>query len=191
MKSQPVKSKAKINEIIEWMTEHRTQRDTLLFRFGINVGLRVGDILPIRYNDIYNGDGEFKEYLVVQEKKTKKEVRRILHNKLRIHLDHYTIDRPALKLENGYIFYSQLHPDKPVHKSRIWKVFKMVEYAMALEAFSPHSMRKTFGWHLFKVTNDIRVVQKALNHYSPATTMLYIGIDQMELDRALKLLSLG
>lgn len=191
MKSHPVKSKAKITEIIEWMTEHKSARDTLLFRFGINVGLRVSDILPIRYNDIYNTDGEFREYLVVKEKKTKKEVKRILHNKLCLHIDKYVMDRPALRQENGYIFYSARHPDKPIHKSWVWKVFKTVEYALALEHFSPHSMRKTFGWHLFALTKDIRVVQAALNHYSPTTTMLYIGIDQTELDRALKLLTLG
>ena len=186
-----VKNKKTINDIAEWLEEYRGERDALLWRFGINVGLRLVDILPIRYNDVYNGDGEFKEYLILRESKTKKVASIILNGKIRLHFDRYVLDRPTLRKANGYFFYSRWHPDKPVHKSMISKTFERVEYALALQAFTPHSMRKTFGWHLFLLTRDIRVVQKALNHQSPVTTMLYIGIDQMELDRALRNLSLG
>ena len=191
MTAKPVKSKAKIAEIIAYMEDHNSQRDILIFRFGINSGLRLSDILPLRYNDIYNGDGEFKEYLVLREKKTKREISLVLNKNIRLHMDRYVIARPALKKENGFIFYSSRLPDRPVHKSQVWKVFKKIEYALSLEQFATHSMRKTFGWHLFTLTKDIRTVQRALNHQSPTTTMRYIGVDQVELDRALRKLSLG
>ena len=191
MKSKPVKSRKIINDVIAWFDENKSQRDSLLFRFGINVGFRLSDTLPIRYSDIYGIDGEFREHLIVRERKTGKEISRVLNNRIRLYLDRYILDRPALRSENGYIFYSARLPDRPVHKSQVWKIFKKCEYFLALQGFSPQAMRKTFAWHLFKVTNDIRVVQKALNHYSPSVTMLYIGIDQVDVDKACKLLKLG
>ena len=188
---KPIKSRKKLNDIAEWLEEYRGERDALFWRFGINVGLRCVDILPLRYNDIYSGDGEFHEYLILRESKTKKEISIFLNDKVKMYLDRYVLDRPTLKKANGHFFYSQWQPDRPVDYSMVWKVFKRVEYALGLQAFTPHSMRKTFGWHLFAITKDIRIVQKAFNHSSPSTTMLYIGIDQMELDRALRSLSLG
>jgi len=188
---KPIKNKKTINDIAEWFEEYRGQRDALLWRFGINVGLRTVDILPIRYNDIYDGDGEFREYLILRERKTKKQITIFLNKKIQMHLDRYVLDRPALRKANGHFFYSQWKPDRPISYSMLWKIFKRAEYALALQAFTPHSMRKTFGWHLFALTRDIRIVQKAFNHSSPSTTMLYIGVDQMELDKAIKSLSLG
>ena len=47
-----------------------------------------------------------------------------------------------------------------------------------------HSMRKTFGYHYYKQTKDIALLQKIFNHSSPAITLAYIGIDQDRMDRA-------
>lgn len=186
-----IKSRKMINKIAEWMEEYKGERDALFWRFGINVGLRSCDILPIRYNDLYDGDGEFHEYLILREKKTKKEISICLNDTIRAHLDRYVYDRPTLRKANGHFFYSRWNPDIPIDYSMMWKNFKQVEYALGLQSFTPHSMRKTFGWFLFLITKDIRIVQKAFNHQSPSTTMLYIGVDQMELDKAIKNLSLG
>ena len=188
---KPIKSKKRLNDIAEWFEEYSGQRDALLWRFGINVGLRMVDILPLRYNDVYDGDGEFREYLILRESKTKKEISIFLNNNIRMYLDRYVLDRPTLRKANGYFFYSKWDPGRPIDYSLAWKNFKKAEYALGLQAFTPHSMRKTFGWHLFALTKDIRMVQKAFNHGSPRTTMLYIGVDQTELDKAIKLLSLG
>ena len=188
---KPIKSRKMISNISKWLEEYRGERDALFWRFGVNVGLRSVDILPIRHDDIYDGAGEFREYLILRERKTGKEISIFLNNKIRMHLNRYVVDRPALRKANGYIFYSHWDPANHIDYSLAWKIFKKVEQALGLQAFTPHSMRKTFGWHLFAITKDIRIVQKAFNHGSPSTTMLYIGVDQMELDKAIRSLSLG
>jgi len=45
----------------------------LLFKFGLNTGLRISDILPLKVKDIYTPDNRFREYLILKEKKTDKE----------------------------------------------------------------------------------------------------------------------
>ncbi|SET85503.1 Phage integrase family protein, partial [Oceanobacillus limi] len=49
-----------------------------------------------------------------------------------------------------------------------------------------HTLRKTFGYHLYKQTGDVALLQKILNHSDPAFTLRYIGIDQDAMNKAIK-----
>ncbi len=48
-----------------------------------------------------------------------------------------------------------------------------------------HSLRKTFGYRLYMSDTDIELIQKLLNHSSPAITLSYIGITQNDMDEAI------
>ena len=41
-----------------------------------------------------------------------------------------------------------------------------------------HTLRKTFGYHHYQKFKDVAILQKIFNHYSPQTTLRYIGINQ-------------
>jgi len=60
---------------------------------------------------------------------------------------------------------------------------------------STHTLRKTFCYHQMLMShNDNRkllLLQKMLNHSSPAQTLDYIGITSEEIDEAYKKLNLG
>ena len=60
---------------------------------------------------------------------------------------------------------------------------------------STHTLRKTFCYHQMVMShNDSRkllLLQKMLNHSSPAQTLDYIGITAEEIDEAYKQLNLG
>lgn len=43
---------------------------------------------------------------------------------------------------------------------------------------------KLFGYHFYKKTKDVAMLQKLFNHSSPSTTLRYIGIEQDEIDEA-------
>ena len=45
-------------------------------------------------------------------------------------------------------------------------------------------MRKTFGYHYYKKTKDIALLQNIFNHSSSAITLRYIGITDDLLDKA-------
>ena len=45
-------------------------------------------------------------------------------------------------------------------------------------------MRKTFGYWFYQRTKDIATLQKMLNHSSQRETMIYIGLEQEEINRA-------
>ena len=78
----PIRDKEKIRDMKQALRK-RNERDFILFMIGINTGLRVSDILPLRVRDVKGAK------MRVLEQKTNK-IRSILINeKLRIALDKY------------------------------------------------------------------------------------------------------
>ena len=72
MTVEPIRSKRKIKQMYYYLNG-KDPKYGLLFKFGLNTGLRISDILPIKVKDIYTADNRFREYLILKEKKTDKE----------------------------------------------------------------------------------------------------------------------
>lgn len=49
-----------------------------------------------------------------------------------------------------------------------------------------HSLRKTWGYTVYKKTKDIGLVMKALNHSNPIVTLKYIGIEEEDIKEIFK-----
>ena len=151
-------------------------KDLLLFKISINVGLRVNDLLSIKWEDIFKpGTIQFKEYFVPKEQKTKK-VRQIFINKsFRTAVKEYLKYIPDTKLE-GYVFTNR--QGNRLSDASVDKMIKLLEKELNLENLSTHSLRKTFAYHLYMQTNDLSLVQEILQHSSVAVTRRYLGISQ-------------
>jgi len=70
MTVEPIRDKTKIKQMYQ-LLQGRDPKYGLLFKFGLNTGLRISDILPLKVKDIFNKKGNFYEYLVIVEKKRK------------------------------------------------------------------------------------------------------------------------
>ena len=62
---QPIKKLEDIQKIKKYLA--KKPRDTLLFSFGINTGLRISDILSLDVGEVKD-----KDYIEIREKKTNK-----------------------------------------------------------------------------------------------------------------------
>jgi len=60
---EPIRDPGKIRDMKEYLL-HQSYRDYFLFTFGINSGLRISDILPLRVMDV-----KYTEHLRVKEKR--------------------------------------------------------------------------------------------------------------------------
>lgn len=151
-------------------------KDLLLFKIGINVGLRINDLLSITWEDIFKpGTRQFKEYFVPKEQKTKK-VRQIFINKsFRAAVKEYLKYIPDTKLE-GYVFTNR--QGNRLSDASVDKMLKLLEKELNLENLSTHSLRKTFAYHLYMQMNDLSLVQEILQHSSVAVTRRYLGLTQ-------------
>lgn len=96
--SEPIKSTEDIERISKYLVEKGRYRDNMLFVVGINFGLRVSDLLELRFSHLINEDCTFKTTFPVLEKKTKN-TRKVRKNRY-ITINEAVMEAVTLYLEN-------------------------------------------------------------------------------------------
>ena len=176
---EPIKNKKDI-EAVEKFLELHSKRNRLIFAFGINTGLRVSDILGLNVEDVKD-----RNYVEIREKKTGKYKRFPLNSKLKKLIKDYLKERENLYAIGDEIplFVGKKH--HRLHRSQVYRFLNEACEQLGIAAnIGTHSMRKSFGYHFYKKFNDVALLQKILNHSSPAITLRYIGIEQDEIDNS-------
>ncbi|WP_338754875.1 site-specific integrase [Bacillus sp. FJAT-52991] len=172
---QPIRSKEKIEEV-KLVLKHDSYRDYFLFVMGINTGLRISDLLPLQVKDVRN-----KTHITIKEKKTDKHKRFVINSTLRKEIDEYT----ANMHDEDYLFPSQ-RTKKPIQRVQAYKILNRAAEKVGLTEIGTHTLRKTFGYHYYKRTKDVAMLQEIFNHSAPSVTKRYIGITQDEIDKSLE-----
>ena len=176
---EPIRDINIVNDILDYLKE-KNKRDYLLFAFGIYSGLRISDILKLRVRDVRN-----KQYIYMREKKTGKEKRFIICKELKNIFQDYIKD----KKDYEHLFESRKGLNKPITRQRAYVILRDVGELFGLEAVGTHTLRKTFGYFMYKQTKDILVVKEVLGHSDVAITRRYIGLTQEDKDKLMKGLS--
>lgn len=136
---------------------------------GINLGLRIENLLELSYEDLQ------QEKITIVEGKTGKRRTLIINDNIKKALSYYD-----LTIAKGYVFKSQKNSVySPQHVNRlIKKYFK--------GKVSSHSLRKTFGRRVWdnddQSERSLIYLSELFSHSSIATTRIYLGIRQQELD---------
>lgn len=186
MTVEPIRDKIKIKQLYFYLNGINPKYG-MIFKTGINTGLRIGDILTLKVCDIFNNDYHFRDYLILNEQKTGKVKKIKLNQTLRKCLNHY-VKEQGLSF-NDYLFYSQ----KGGHLGRIqvYKVMKQSAAALGIENFGTHSLRKTWGYWTYKISKyNIALIMDTFNHSSTAVTLRYIGINQEQKDELYSIVQL-
>jgi integrase len=172
---QPIRDLEKIEEIKEYLKED-SMRNYLLFLLGINTGLRISDILKLKVKDV-----DDTNHIVLREQKTGKQKWIRLTPALKRELKEY-IEGKGFE---EYLFKSRQGKDKPIGRNMAYKILKETANEFKLKNIGTHTLRKTFGYHFYKQTKDIAMLQDLFNHSSPLITKKYIGISQDSMDKAM------
>lgn len=176
-----IKSKADLERVEAFITKHYSEVISDAWKFGLQVSLRVSDLLALKFSDINNG------VLTVKAQKTSKSIQIRLNSKA------LEIVERRKTYGHTYLFQSTSNRaksiDKPITRQSLSKALQEASNVINT-AINTHSMRKTWGYFQYRNTNNIALVQKALQHSSTAHTLRYIGIDQDELDDAFTCLEL-
>ncbi len=172
---QPIREKGKIEEIKRILSKNGT-RDLLLFFVGINTGLRISDILKLKVMDVKD-----KTHITICEEKTHKNKRFKINAKLNDELSEYITDMNI----DDYLFQSQKGNNKPITRIQAYRILNDAASKAGLIEIGTHTMRKTFGYHFYRRTKDIALLQELFNHSAPSVTLRYIGINQDILDDAI------
>ena len=182
---QPIRSKEKIEEMKSVLKKNGT-RDYLLFVFGINVGLRISDIINLKVKDVMDYDRKMRSHIEIKEQKTQKTKR--------FKLNAIVVEELYQYIKNmdfeQYIFKSRNGNNKHITRVRAYVILNKAAKQCGLEEIGTHTLRKTFGYHHYKQFKDTALLQTIFNHSSPSITRRYIGICQDEIDESYENFSL-
>lgn len=203
--AEPIKSMEDIIAISKYLIQHKRYRDNMLFIVGINFGMRASDLRLLRFSNLINENLVFKECFPVFEQKTRNTRKRKKNRYITI--NNAVIEAVTLYLMNtenvslsDYLFKSEAvnsgDANVPLTVRSIDRILKGIAKDMGLSTkVSTHTLRKTFCyWMMVYGQNDSRrllLLQKMLNHSSPAQTLDYIGLTQEEISSAYQTLNLG
>jgi integrase len=153
---------------------------SLLISFGSFWGLRISDILSLKWEQVYNLD----EFSLI-ERKTGKTRQIKINAQLKRHIeDCYKNIIP--RMLNEYIFTSQKGSIYSIQRVNVILKDLKFKYNLKIKNFSSHSLRKCFGREIFNRSNEnaelaIVKLSQLFNHSNPSITRRYLGISQKEL----------
>lgn len=177
---EPIRDKSLILDFSDYLKE-KSDRDYVIFNFGIYSGLRISDILPLKVRDVRNAD-----FIIIKEKKTKKTKRIKINDELKEIIKKYIIG----KRDYEYLFSRSRGRQVPITRQRVWQILnaaaKEFEYK---DKIGCHTLRKTFGYWIYKETGDVATLQDIFGQANTNVTKRYIGINQDSKDKLINGLS--
>lgn len=183
---QPIRDIKKIRAI-KGNLKRRSPRDFLLFTLGINTGLRISDILKLKVEDVRDQQGNIREYLDLNEKKTKKQRLIYINNEVRNALE-YFFEKTGIYDLDRYLFISdKTKINKPISRIRAWQLLQTWCKEVGIEGrIGTHTLRKTAGYQMRMAGVAIELIQEVLGHQSISMTKKYLGITDDEVTKVLK-----
>ena len=174
--------------LIRKLAKDENFKMSLLIALGCFTGLRISDILALRWEQILSTE----EFTIIEKKTGKKRVLR-LNSQLQQHIqecyEHIQpigLKAPILVSQKGTVFTIQ----------RINVILKEIKrkYRLKVKNFSCHSLRKTFGRQVYNMNSEnselaLVKLMELFNHSSLAITKRYLGLRQEEILQTYDVLS--
>ena len=174
--------------LIRKLAKDENYKMSLLIALGCFTGLRISDILALRWEQILSTE----EFTIIEKKTGKKRVLR-LNPQLQQHIREcyeqiqpIGLKTPILVSQKGTVFTIQ----------RINVILKEIKkkYRLKVKNFSCHSLRKTFGRQVYNMNSEnselaLVKLMELFNHSSLAITKRYLGLRQEEILQTYDVLS--
>jgi integrase len=154
----------------------------LLIGVGCYTGLRIGDLLKLRWKDVYK-----RETLELVEGKTKKN-RKIMLNPTLIENISRLHEKMKITDDNELLFVNKTRT-KAINVQYVNRRLKEIAKKYGLQtsenSTSSHLFRKTLGRHVWALNNysekSLLLLGELFNHSSIKITKVYLGIKAEEI----------
>jgi len=166
-----------INQIISTidLSQAEGQRNKAILETLYSCGLRVSELIGLRFSDLYLPEG----FIKVEGKGGKQRLVPISQTATKeIHL--YLQDRHLIPVKKGFedvLFLSRRGTS--LSRIMIFHVVKVhTELAGIKKSVSPHTFRHSFATHLLEGGANLRAIQAMLGHEKITTTEIYTHLDR-------------
>ncbi len=183
-KTQPIRQTSQLAEVKKYyLTEHPNPRNYALIILGLNTALRIGDILKITWDMVYDfNTNRYRSHLHLTEQKTKKETMIALNRTAVTALEMLRQNQYPI-CQNACLFAGQKDKSSHISRQQAYRIIKKAaDYANLPEHISCHSLRKTFGYHAWKNGTPPALLMAIFNHSSYQITKRYLCIEQEDKD---------
>ena len=166
-----------INQIIESIDRSlpEGQRNRAILETLYSCGLRVSELIGLRFSDLYLDEG----FIKVEGKGRKQRLVPISPVAIK-EINLYLLDRNLLTIKKGYedvLFLSRRGTS--LSRIMIFHIVKVqTELAGIRKTVSPHTFRHSFATHLLEGGANLRAIQQMLGHEKIATTEIYTHLDR-------------
>lgn len=180
--TKPITDKGQLEDIME--VYEKDSKNYLILAYALNTGLRVSDILRATVGESKKG------YWIGKEQKTGKAKEIKLPINLRMLVIDYA-DKHDLKADDP-LFHNNRDKTKAISRQAVDKVIRNAGDMVGMERLSAHSLRKTFGYMMYKSKHyDLAELQYIFNHSSSEVTLRYIGVTQKSINDKMENISIG
>ena len=186
----PIRDKADVLKIAQYFYDKHQIRNALMFLIGCSVGLRGVDLCRVKVGDITE-DGKYR----TKEQKTGK-YRTVALNDLAMTCYHELVKTIPNCTEDSMLFQSQKGDNQSISRHSFGRILRDAGKDLGLPyRLGTHSMRKTFGYHLFMDNQSspeiLAYLQRIFKHSSNAVTLNYIGLSAEKEEELYKKLDFG
>ena len=154
-------------QMIEHILSALTPQNRLVCKVSLITGLRINDCLNLKTEQIQKGR------FTVREQKTGKTKRVTLPKELQQEI--------LAKCGTIYAFENRVNGRKPRTRQAVFKDLKRASVLFRVgKNITPHSLRKIYAVSEFGKDQNLKRIQKLLNHSDEAVTMIYALADQIK-----------
>lgn len=166
-----------INSILDTidLTLPEGQRNRAMLEVLYSCGLRVSELVSLRFTDVYFNEG----FIKVEGKGNKQRLVPISRTAIK-EIQNYLYDRNQVTVKKGFediLFLSRR--GTALSRIMVFHIIKQqAEMAGIQKNVSPHTFRHSFATHLLEGGANLLAIQEMLGHEKITTTEIYTHIDR-------------
>ena len=193
--AQPIKKTRDLEKFKNYYKKIKPNyRNNLLITLGLNTGLRISDVLSLKWDMVYDfKNKKYKHHIIITEQKTGKLSQIYINSSVQQALNEYKgdIEREGKRIEGDTFLFKHSNKNLPITRSQAFRIIKeAANYYSISGVISCHSLRKTFGYHAWKQGVPPVLLVTIFNHSSFHITKRYLGIEQDDKDNIFKKIKL-